>query len=172
MSANSKANLFAPLLIFVLFLTDGVLAAFFSAQFFGGAGAMSPRLIVIGLVLMSMYIPRNKMMAYAILFGLLYDSYYVGILGPYAALFAITVFITEKVKKILNPNPIVIGMMVVINLSLVEVFLYTFYNVLGFTAIDTTTFMADKLGPTLLLNLVLFIFAFYPLKKIIETVVE
>ena len=110
------------------------------------------------------------MLVYSLLFGLIYDSYYVGILGVYVLLFSLIIYLTEKLKKVLNPNPIVIGMMVIINLSLIETYLYLFYQVLGYTKINWTTFLADRLGPTLLLNLVLFIIVFYPLKKIIERI--
>lgn len=61
-------------------------------------------------------------------------------------------------------------MMVIINLSLIETYLYLFYQLLGYTTINGATFLADRLGPTLLLNLVLFIIVFYPLKKITERI--
>jgi len=112
------------------------------------------------------------MLVYGIIFGLIYDSYYVGILGVYVLLFPLVVYLTEKMKKVLNPNPIVIGMMIIVNLSLIETYLYLFYQVLGYTTINWATFLADRLGPTLLLNLVLFIAVFYPLKKTIERIQE
>ncbi|MGX7395266.1 rod shape-determining protein MreD [Carnobacterium mobile] len=173
MNEQWKVKVFAPLVIFIGFLIDGLLSGVFSVQLYGENGnIMTPRLVVLIFVLMSFYLPRNKMILYGIIFGLLYDSYYVGILGMYVAIFPIIVYITEKVKRVLHPNALTIGMMVVINLSIVETILYGFYKVLGFAEIDMTTFMASRLGPTLLLNLVFFILAFYPLKKIIIKILE
>lgn len=172
MNEQWKAKVFAPLLIFFGFLMDGLLSGVFSEQLYGGTGVMVPRLIVLIFILMSFYLPRNKMIFYAVIFGLLYDSYYVGILGIYVAAFPLIVYITEKLKRVLNPNPIVVGMMVIINLSLLEFILYEFYKVLSFTTLDTSTFMASRLGPTLLLNLVFFILVFYPLKKMILKMIE
>ncbi|MCM3512821.1 MAG: rod shape-determining protein MreD [Carnobacterium sp.] len=168
MRENWKTATLIPLLLAFFFLLDGVLTVVFSEYFLEGTKVMTPRLIILVLILMSFYIPRSKMLVYSLLFGLIYDSYYVGILGVYVLLFPLIIYLTEKLKKVLNPNPIVIGMMVIINLSLIETYLYLFYQVLGYTKINWTTFLADRLGPTLLLNLVLFIIVFYPLKKIIE----
>ena len=107
------------------------------------------------------------MIVYGIIFGFLYDSYYVGILGIYIDIFPLIIYVTTKLKQVLNPNPITIGMIVFINLSILETMLYWIYKVLGFTEIDMNAFMAGRLGPTLLLNSVFFIIAFYPLKKAI-----
>lgn len=165
---NWKTSTLIPLVITFFFLLDGILTVIFSGQFFEGTKIMAPRLIILVLILMSFYIPKTRMLIYGVIFGLIYDSYYVGILGVYVLLFPLVVYLTEKMKKVLNPNPIVIGMMIIINLSLIEIYLYLFYQVLGYTTINWVTFLADRLGPTLLLNLVLFIAVFYPLKKTIE----
>ncbi|MEK6190672.1 MAG: rod shape-determining protein MreD [Carnobacterium alterfunditum] len=172
MIGNFKTSTLMPLVITFFFLLDGILTVIFSEQFLEGTKVMTPRLIVLVLILMSFYIPRSRMLVYGIIFGLIYDSYYVGILGVYVLLFPLVVYLTEKMKKVLNPNPIVIGMMIIVNLSLIETYLYLFYQVLGYTTINWATFLADRLGPTLLLNLVLFIAVFYPLKKTIERIQE
>ena len=128
---------------------------------------MAPRLIILVFVLLSFYLPRNKMILYGIIFGFLYDSYYVGVLGIYVAILPLIVYVTNSLKQFLNPNPITTGMILFINLSILETMLYWIYKILNFTTININTFMAGRLGPTLLLNLVFFIFAFYPLKKVI-----
>lgn len=170
MIENWKTTTLIPLIITFFFFLDGILSVIFSEQFLEGTKVMTPRLIVLVIILMSFYIPRSRMLVYSIIFGLIYDSYYVGILGVYVILFPLILYLTEKLKKVLNPNPIVIGMMVIVNLSLIETYLYLFYQVLGYITINWTTFLADRLGPTLLLNLVLFIVVFYPLKKMIERI--
>ncbi|MGX7419425.1 rod shape-determining protein MreD [Carnobacterium gallinarum] len=172
MIINFKKSFLPPILLLVFFLIDGVLAALFSKTFYDGNYILVPRLIVIIFVLMSFYLPRNKVLVYAIVFGLLYDSYYSGILGVYVALFPIIVYITEKLKKVLNPNPLVVGMMLIINVSIIETVLYFFYQVLGVNTMDFNAFLAERMGPTLLLNSVIFIFLYYPLKKLISKLDE
>ena len=168
MSGKWKINVFAPMLILFGLLVDGLISGIFSEYLYTENGnVMVPRLIILILVMVSFYLPRNKMIIYAIIFGFLYDSYYVGVLGIYVAIFPLIVYVTDRLNQVLNPNPITIGMMVFINLSILETMLYWIYKILGFTMIDMNTFMAGRLGPTLLLNLVFFIVAFYPLKKAI-----
>ena len=168
MSGKWKINVFAPMLILFGLLVDGLISGIFSEYLYTENGnVMVPRLIILILVMVSFYLPRNKMIIYAIIFGFLDDSYYVGFLGIYVAIFPLIVYVTDKLNQVLNPNPITIGMMVFINLSILETMLYWIYKILGFTMIDMNTFMAGRLGPTLLLNLVFFIVAFYPLKKAI-----
>ena len=168
MSGKWKINVFAPMLILFGLLFDGLISGIFSEYLYTENGnVMVPRLIILVLVMVSFYLPRNKMILYALIFGFLYDSYYVGILGIYVAIFPLIVYVTDKLNQVLNPNPITIGMMVFINLSILETMLYGIYKILGFTVINMNMFMAGRLGPTLLLNLVFFIVAFYPLKKAI-----
>lgn len=168
MNGKFKTTIFAPMLIFFGLLFDGLISAVFSEYLYTENGSvMVPRLIILIFVLLSFYLPKNKMILYGIIFGFLYDSYYVGILGVYVAIFPLIVYVTNSLKQVLNPNPITIGMMIFINLTILETMLYWIYKILGFTIIDMNTFMAGRLGPTLLLNLVFFIFTFYPLKKLI-----
>ena len=168
MSGKWKINVFSPMLILFGLLFDGLISGIFSEYLYTENGnVMVPRLIILVLVMVSFYLPRNKMILYALIFGFLYDSYYVGILGIYVAIFPLIVYVTDKLNQVLNPNPITIGMMVFINLSILETMLYGIYKILGFTVINMNMFMAGRLGPTLLLNLVFFIVAFYPLKKAI-----
>lgn len=168
MNQKLITTIFTPMLIFFGLLFDGLISAVFSEYLYTGNGSvMAPRLIILVFVLLSFYLPRNKMILYGIIFGFLYDSYYVGVLGIYVAILPLIVYVTNSLKQFLNPNPITTGMILFINLSILETMLYWIYKILNFTTININTFMAVRLGPTLLLNLVFFIFAFYPLKKVI-----
>lgn len=112
------------------------------------------------------------MILFGILFGLLYDSYYVGILGLYASLFPIIIYLSDKMRKILNPNLLVLVMVLIIHLSLIETALYGFYSVIDVTTIDMSAFLANRLGPTLLLNTVLLLVLYYPLKKAATAIMQ
>lgn len=133
---------------------------------------MVPRLVVLSLIVLSFYFPFKQLVFYGIVLGLLYDSYYTGVLGIYVALFPLISYVTDRLKELLNPNAVVAFMVTVINLSIMETYLYFAYKLLGYTTIGTELFLADRLGPTLLMNLSLFIVMYYPLKKIIVAVAE
>lgn len=165
MAKKTRINLFVPLTLLIALLFDGISASIFSTQLYTATSDMIPRLIVICIVLFSFYIDRKYMILFGILFGLLYDSYYVGVLGLYTSLFPIIIYLSDKMRKILNPNLLVLVMVLIIHISLVETSLYGFYSVIDVTTIDMSTFLANRLGPTLLLNAILLLVLYYPLKK-------
>lgn len=172
MTKNTRINLFVPLILLIALLFDGISASIFSTQLYTSTSDMIPRLTVICIVLFSFYIDRKYMILFGILFGLLYDSYYVGILGLYASLFPIIIYLSDKMRKILNPNLLVLVMVLIIHLSLIETALYGFYSVIDVTTIDMSAFLANRLGPTLLLNTVLLLVLYYPLKKAATAIMQ
>lgn len=165
MTKKTRINLFIPLILLVALLMDGVIAAVFSSQLYTATTDTVSRVILVCIVFFSFYVDRNPMILFGIIFGLLYDSYYVGILGVYTSLFPIVVYLCDKMKKIFNPNILVLFLVGIIQLSLVEFLLFGFYTVLELASIDMSMFLANRLGPTLLLNGVYMLLLYYPLKK-------
>lgn len=172
MTKKARINLFVPVTFLIALLFDGTIASIFSTRLYTATSDMVPRLIIICIVLFSFYVDRKYMILFGILFGLLYDSYYVGILGLYTSLFPIIIYLSDKMRKILNPNLLVLVMIVIIHISLVETLLFGFYSVIDLTTIDIATFLANRLGPTLLLNSMFLLVLYYPLKKTAATIVQ
>lgn len=165
MTKKARIYLFIPLILLTALLCDGLIASVFSNQLYTATSDMVPRLIIICLIVFSFCVDRHYMILFGILFGLLYDSYYVGILGLYTSLFPVIIYLSDKLRKILNPNLLVLVLILIIQISLSETVLYGFYSVIDLTAIDFSVFLANRLGPTLLLNSVFLLVLYYPLKK-------
>ncbi|MGY3779061.1 rod shape-determining protein MreD [Isobaculum melis] len=159
-----------PFLLILFFLLDGIFSEAFSSTLHTADYYMTPRLIVILLAMLAFFLPRRQMMIYAILFGLFYDIYYTDILGLHIALFPVIVYINEKMKNLLSASAFVIGMMLIINISLLESGLYLFYRTVPRFSLnmDVSQFLSVRLGPTLMLNIVLFIILYYPIRKMID----
>ncbi|MBM6613545.1 rod shape-determining protein MreD [Desemzia sp. RIT804] len=172
MTKKSRIHLFVPLTLLTALLFDGIIASVFSTQLYTATSDMVSRLIIICIVLFSFYVDRKYMILFGILFGLLYDSYYVGILGLYTSLFPIIIYLSDKMRKILNPNLLVIVMILIIHISLIETLLYGFYSVIDLTAIDFSVFLANRLGPTLLLNSIFLLVLYYPVKKLAIAIMQ
>ncbi|MER2110488.1 MAG: rod shape-determining protein MreD, partial [Desemzia incerta] len=90
--------------------------------------------------------------------------------GIYTSLLPAMIYLSDKLKKILNPNLLVLIMITILQLSLTEFLLYGFYMVIDLATIDVTTFLANRLGPTLLLNTLLLVVLYYPLKKLADAI--
>lgn len=170
MLKKTRINIFVPLTLFIALLLDGVIASVFSAQMYTATSDMVPRLIIVCTIIFAFYIDRSYMILFGILLGLLYDSYYVGILGIYTSLLPAMIYLSDKLKKILNPNLLVLIMITILQLSLTEFLLYGFYMVIDLATVDVTTFLANRLGPTLLLNTLLLVVLYYPLKKLADAI--
>jgi rod shape-determining protein MreD len=90
---------FIPVVLYVLLILDGFLINAFPGQFVSEEYILVPHLALFGFVLFSYYFPKQPMQLYAVLFGLLFDSYYSGILGVYAVAFAVIVYFVKKMQR-------------------------------------------------------------------------
>jgi len=158
---------FLPIILFLLLMLDGFLLNVFARQFLNESYTLVPHLVLLGFVLFSFYFPKQPMQVYAILFGLLYDSYYTGILGVYIVAFSVVVYLIKSVQKHLSENVFVLVLLFFLGIVLVDSFVYGFYSVVGITQMDFSTFSSVRLGPTLVLNAFLFIVVYYPLIKLV-----
>lgn len=156
------------LTLFCLFLFDGTIAFIFRSQLVGESHFMIPRLIFIGLLYFSFRLPMNHAMYLALLFGILYDSYYTGILGIYMAFFVLSVYTTFYLKRYVYVNLFTIGLIGILMLTLLESLVFLVYQGIGLTQLMWSTFFATRLGPTLLLNGAFYLILYYPLKKITD----
>jgi rod shape-determining protein MreD len=126
-----------------------------------------PHLALFGFVLFSYYFPKQPMQLYAVLFGLLFDSYYSGILGVYAVAFAVIVYFVKKMQRFLAENVFVLALLFIVAIVMVDSFVFGFYSLMDITQLDFSAFASERLGPTIVLNIVLFIVIYYPLFKLV-----
>lgn len=169
---KGQTTLVVTLLLLITLLLDGTLSFVFSSHFYSAVQTSVPRLILLCLLMLTYYVPRNKLVFFGIIFGLLYDSYYVGILGIYIVIFPITIYCIDRMKQFLPSNGFVIGMMSIVAITLMEFILYGFYIMLDMTTINLSVFLAKRLGPTIWLNIILFILFYYPFKKTMNAFLE
>ena len=158
---------FIPLVLYVLLILDGFLINAFPGQFVSEEYILVPHLALFGFVLFSYYFPKQPMQLYAILFGLLFDSYYSGILGVYAVAFAVIVYFVKKMQRFLAENVFVLALLFIVAIVMVDSFVFGFYSLMDITQLDFSAFASERLGPTIVLNIVLFIVIYYPLFKLV-----
>ncbi|MFZ2785756.1 MAG: rod shape-determining protein MreD [Trichococcus flocculiformis] len=158
---------FIPVVLYVLLILDGFLINAFPGQFVSEEYILVPHLALFGFVLFSYYFPKQPMQLYAVLFGLLFDSYYSGILGVYAVAFSVIVYFVKKMQKYLTENVFVLALLFILAIVMVDSFVFGFYSLIDITQLDFSAFASERLGPTIVLNIVLFIVFYYPLLKLV-----
>ena len=174
MSQNRSLNhaYLIPIFLFSALILDGVLMNLFAGQFITANYILTPRLFLLVLVLFTLLFPKQPLFLYALLFGVIYDSYYAGIIGLYAAGFALVIYLLKKVQKYLNPSVLISLLLFVFSQSFLESFIFACYSMLGYTQLTFENFVSLRLGPTLLLNILFFIAVYYPFYKLSQWMYE
>ncbi|MFD1319460.1 rod shape-determining protein MreD [Loigolactobacillus zhaoyuanensis] len=163
-----REKIWVNVLLVVLMLLDGSFSYLFGSTLHSFPDTMIIRLVVLGLVLVYFFAPNfPNLMIVALILGLVYDSFYTGILGVYMFLFPLIIFLTRWIAQFFAPAPLVVGAIYLIDLTVLESLVYGMNIFMGLTTMALGDFIPNILGPTLALNLVLFIFLYFPLRQLI-----
>ncbi|SFB85571.1 rod shape-determining protein MreD [Alkalibacterium subtropicum] len=161
--------------IFLLFFTlliDGGLTYLFRDQLSTSFGLMIPRLVVITLIMLSFYLEPRQLYILAFAFGFVYDSYYSGVLGIYIAAFILIPYLIIQIRQIINPYFYAILLINIVVLTLMELFVFSVYRVIGLSDMTLQLFLVSRLNGTLIFNTVAFLVIGYPLKEWIKVLVS
>ena len=156
------------LLLLVTLLLDGVIAQVFAQFVMSPTFTGVPQLTLIALIMTTLLLPEEEyIVAIAAVFGLIFDSYYTGMLGVNALLWPLLVYVVRQLGPVVPKSPFYIGALVVIVLTLFTLANYAVNRFLGFAQVTATTLIANHLGPSLIVNLVIFALAYLPLRQIL-----
>jgi rod shape-determining protein MreD len=153
-----------PFVISCCFIFESIFARYFPEGLFGGNYIIVPHFLLVALLLMGVYYSRNRAILFAFIFGLLFDVFYTEILGVYMFLFPLSVYIADKMMKILQNNLFVAAIVIIFNISLVEFLVYEINLLILKLPMTITEFLEYRLLPTLALNVIFFIIMALPFK--------
>lgn len=155
-------------MLYVSLLVDGVITSLMMNQLQTSFGLMVPRLFILSSIILAFYLEPRHMYSLSLLFGFIYDSYYSGVLGIYMAVLMILTYVILHIRRIIEPNLLVLVLLSIILLTINEFFVFAIYRVIDLTAMSAQVFMAERLGATLTLNAVLMLILGYPLSKAVQ----
>ncbi|KKB43472.1 rod shape-determining protein MreD [Bacillus thermotolerans] len=161
-------RLLLPLLVIVLFYSDSVIHLVFPESLFGDEQVAVSRLFLIGLLFMAAFLDRNTALKYSFLFGFFFDIFYTGILGAYMFFLPLIVYISSKLVKVLENHLFVFCFIVLFSVFLLELIMFQLNVLVERTEMTAAQFMTTRLGPTLLLNFVIYALLAVPLKNVFE----
>ena len=98
--------------------------------------------------------------------GSLFDLYYLGILGIYAVVFPVTIWLMYLIYGILFENDFNLFFGMIIFVTFFELFIVGLQLMFNLIRIDLIYFVTQLLAPTLLLNIGLYLLSMYPFKKL------
>lgn len=160
-------RLIIPLILFLFLILEGVALELLPATLVKGDLVIVPHWVLAFLVLMSILYDREDTymsILYGLVFGLLIDVVYTGVLGVYMFTYAVVIYIVHGLTKVLHANifgAIVLG---VTGLVLAEASINVIFSVVGLSEMEWTTYLLYRMLPTVLANL-LFLLLLYPFVK-------
>lgn len=154
-----------PLVLFILMLVDGQVSNFLRGMTQNQLVLNSHALIFI-LIFASFKVKKNYLLTVSIILGLLFDNYYYGIIGIYMLCLPLMVLMLYKINESIKPSVFSILMSLIIFVTFIEGSTFFLQTIFQLIKGNPLTFITNVLGPTLLLNITLFVLLIYPLKKL------
>ncbi|THE15846.1 rod shape-determining protein MreD [Enterococcus hirae] len=156
---------YLPIVLFLLILIDGHLTRMMISWSNGNYMASSHILILV-LMFCSLTFPKRYMLITTIVLGIIFDSYYIGVIGIYAVAIPLLVFVMYAMKSVIHINIFTEFFSLIIFVTGYELFTLGVQMVFKLATVNSTFFITKYLGPTLLLNMLLFALLVVPLKKL------
>lgn len=165
MEKKTIIQFFLPIILILLMLTDGqisnALRGLTNNNMF-----LNSHLLLIGLILGSLYYNKRYMVILSIVIGIIFDVYYYSIIGINMVSLPLTVLLIYIVFEYVRPSIVSILLSLVIFITIMDSSAYLLQALFELINSDLLGFITRNLGPTLLMNTLLFLLLSYPIKKI------
>lgn len=169
---NIKTRKIVGQVLFILFTfyLDGLMKWAFLNNMNHSVVIILPQIMLMAIIMLTMRIDdRRQLIIYGIVFGVMYDSYYYGIIGLYTILLPLLMVGIDHFKFLLVKNNMGYELSVYfLSLTFLQSGIYLLERLLQQTDTSVLNFITYTLGPTLLWNVVVFFILFIPLANLSE----
>ena len=100
-----------------------------------------PRFVIVYLIFIAVYYSRQRAIIYGIVFGLLYDMFYIDIIGLYAFLYPLICFIAALIIRYMHRHIVTVMILSLFLIALLEVLSYIFASLISLTSIGLDEFI-------------------------------
>ncbi|MBH0230016.1 rod shape-determining protein MreD [Halobacillus yeomjeoni] len=128
---------------------------------------MTPHWILGFLILIAIFYDRDDTyysVWHALLFGLLVDVVYTGVLGVYMVTYGIVTYIIHRLNQSVHAGLVSASLLTIVGIALADTILYIIYSFVSITSMTWGNYAWLRLLPTLAANMIFFILL-YPLVK-------
>lgn len=158
---------FIALICLFLLVMQGMAMSLLPANLVYSDLLMTPHWVLTFLFIVTMFYDHDNTyhaVWYALVFGLLLDVVYTGVLGVYMVTYALVVYIIHGLNKLLHANFIAASLLTIVGVAMADTFLYVIYSFVQITEMSWGDYALLRLLPTLAANMIFFIIL-YPLVK-------
>lgn len=161
-------RLVVPLLAIVLFYLEPVFGLFSPLELNGEYRYLIPRFLIMYLIFISIYYSRNRAMIYGLIFGVLYDVFFIDIIGLYSFLYPLICLIASFIVKFIHQHLFVTTLLSLVLVAVLEFVLYHFFSLIGLTDVSLQVFVFERLIPTMIANSIFLIMLGWAFKYVIN----
>ncbi len=157
-----------PIILLFILVSESIFVDILPASYIYGEYLLVPRFLFVTIVFIAIYSDRIQGMLLGIIFGLLVDVVYTGILGIYMFSIPVISYIISKLARILQNHIVITSVLCIVGVVVLEFFVYGINVLIGFTNMNMDTFIYKRLISTLILNSVYLILFAHPLTKLLD----
>lgn len=156
-----------PLVGLVLFFLEPVFGLFSPLQFDDGYYYIVPRFLLMFLIFLAVYYDAKRAMIYGLLFGLLYDVFFIDIIGLYSFLYPAICLLAGYAVKSVHRNLGIATLLTLVLTALFEFVLYQFFSVISLISMPADAFFKTRLLPTMIANSLFLVMLGWAFKQVI-----
>ncbi len=159
-------KLLLPFIALLFFYSESIFVSLAHGETLLQNRIIVPHFLLMYLLFLAVYYQHRTALLLGFIFGFLYDMYYTEINGIYLVLFPFLILLTVRLMKIFYNNLFVFGVIVIINMAIIEFLVYQINIIIQRTELSLIQFMDWRLWPTLVLNIAFYIIVSFPLKAL------
>ncbi len=157
-----------PFIITVLFFMEPIFSLFSPIAYGDALLTLVPRFVIVALIFTAVYGRKKDAIIYGIIFGLLYDVFYIDIIGVYAFLYPVICLLAVGVVRVIHKHVVTVIILSLLLIALLELLSYGFVSLISITTIEFKEFLTGRLVPTLLANSLFVMMFSWFFHKVIE----
>jgi len=161
-------RVFVPLVAILCFIAENLFVTLIPYDIALDNWIFVPRFIFLFLLFITIFYDKKTGVLYAFIFGLLQDVIYAEIFGIYLFWYPFTIYLVYLLMKVLQSNIFMVSLVCILSVSFLEFGIYEIYMLIRETTMNVKQFVSLRLMPTVILNVVVFLLLFYPVKKRLE----
>ncbi len=138
----------------LLFYMEPIFGLFSPIELNGELYTLVPRFLIIYLIFVSVFYDRKRAMLYGLFFGLLYDVFFIDIIGLYSFIYPLMCLVASFIVKYIHQHLLVATILALLLVAVVETLLFFFYTFIGIKVMTFASFYSYHLIPTMIANLV------------------
>ncbi|MFG6148375.1 rod shape-determining protein MreD [Halobacillus sp. B23F22_1] len=151
----------------ILLVLQGMAMSLLPARIVYSELLVTPHWVLCLIMLIAIFFDKDETyhcVWYGLLFGLLIDVVYTGVLGVYMVTYASVAYVTHGLKKWFHANFTASLLLAIFGVALADAILYVIYSFVEVTSMAWGDYITLRLLPTVLANAIFFLLL-YPLLK-------